>query len=293
MNGHPPGKTRVAADDGTEIAVHELGGSGLPVVFSHATGFHGLVWKPVTDRLGGQVRAISLDHRGHGDSTALPHENFDWKGFGRDVLAVIDGLHLDKPVGVGHSAGGTAMLLAEQARPGTFRSLYLYEPVIVPVDPPLGRDTGNWLAEGARRRRDVFPSREQAYSTYSSKPPFERWDAEALSAYINYGLVDRPDGTVALKCRPEDEAAIYEMATDSDCYAGLSRVGCSATIAVGAVSEFAAVGNTIDAVTGRLAHGRFQVLAGLSHFGPMEDPAEVAASIRQFLAPGRCASPAQ
>ena len=70
----------------------------------------------------------------------------------------MDRLGIEHPYGFGHSSGGTAVLMAEQARPGTFAALYCYEPVLVAADPPLGPDRGSWLAEQARRRRATFPA---------------------------------------------------------------------------------------------------------------------------------------
>ncbi|MDQ6909370.1 MAG: alpha/beta fold hydrolase [Actinomycetota bacterium] len=140
----------VMTSDGVEVAVHELGGSGAPVVLAHATGLHGMVWRPVATQVGPELRCVSFDQRGHGDSGAPPALDFDWRGFGLDALAVVGGLGLRRPFGVGHSSGAAGLLLAEEAAPGTFAALYCYEPVVVPADPPLGRDEANWLAAGAR-----------------------------------------------------------------------------------------------------------------------------------------------
>lgn len=282
MNDGRGRTSRVATPDGVDIAVHDLGGAGPTLVFAHATGFHGLVWKPVADRLADAFRCISLDQRGHGDSGPPPDGDFDWRGFGRDILAVVDDLGLAPPLGVGHSSGGTAMLLAEQARPGTFRALYCYEPVVIPVDPPLGRDMSNWLAAAARRRRDNFGSTEEAYAAYAAKAPFAAWAPEALAAYVDHGFSDRSDGSVGLKCRPEDEALVYEMATANDGFARLAEITCPVLMAGGAESD-AVVPAQIEALARRLPQARTESLAGLGHLGPMEDPAAVAESIRRFF----------
>ncbi|MDQ6614992.1 MAG: alpha/beta hydrolase [Actinomycetota bacterium] len=274
---------RATASDGVNIAVHDLGGTGAPVVFAHATGFHGLVWQQAGALLAQDFHAIGLDHRGHGNSALPPDRDYDWRGFGRDILAVIDHLGLVQPFGVGHSAGGTAMLLAEQARPGTFRALFLFEPVLVRADPPLGRDPANWLAEGARRRREVFDSREEAYATYASKPPFMTWVPEVLAAYVDYGFGDRADGTVSLKCRPDDEAVVYERATEHDAFVHLGEISCPVMLVAGAANDSFGPGTDIAALADRLADGRSENLPGVGHFGPMEDPPAVAALIRRFF----------
>lgn len=280
--------TVLAAGDGVAVAVHELGGSGPPLVFAHATGLHGLVWAPVAAHLHDAFRCLSLDHRGHGDSGTPPGLDFDWRGLALDVLAAVEGLaprHAGAPLfGVGHSSGGTAVLLAEETRPGTFAALYCFEPILVAADPPLGRDTGSWLAASARRRREGFGSRDEARAQYAAKPPFVDWVPEALDAYVEHGFEELADGTVRLKCRPENEALVYEMATAHDGFSRLGDVRCPVLLAGGEHSD--AFGPAAPAaLLDRLPDARTEVLPGLGHFGPLEDPAAVAASIRRFLAP--------
>lgn len=272
----------VRTSDGIEIAIHDLGGSGPPVLFAHATGLHGLVWQPVAARLAPAFRCVSFDHRGHGDSDGAPGLDFDWHGLGRDALAVAEALG-SPLVAVGHSSGAAALLLAEQARPGTFAALYCYEPIVVAADPPLGRDTGNWLAAGARRRREVFASHAEAHDHYSAKPPFARWAPEALASYVDNGFEDLPDGTVRLKCRGESEALVYEMASAHDGFARMSDVRCPVLLASGSDSD--ALGPAIiRSLQDRLPDSRTEELPRIGHFGPLEDPPAVAASIERFLA---------
>ena len=127
---------RTPSTNGVSVAIHELAGSaGHPLVLiAHATGFHGMVWAPLATRLADRFRLYALDFRGHGDSLPPRSGDFSWTGFADDVAAVVDGLGLDRPFGLGHSKGGAALLLAEQHRPGTLRSMYLFEPIVFPTD---------------------------------------------------------------------------------------------------------------------------------------------------------------
>lgn len=284
----------VTTADGATIAVRDLGGDGPPLLFAHATSFHGAVWAAVARRLHDRFRCIAFDHRGHGASSLPPAWDFSWTGLAVDVWAVIDALWgprdptegeapLDRPHGVGHSSGATALLLAEEARPGTFSGLYCYEPVVVPVKTPLGRDPDNWLAARARRRRDAFDSANEAYRAWSSKAPFDSFDPEVLRDYVDHAFERRAEGTgVRLRCRPETEARLAEMATAHDCFARLGNIACPVTIACGADTD--AFGPAvIDAQAAPLRQATTEVLPGLSHYGPMEDPEAVADSIRRSL----------
>ena len=269
----------VESTDGVRIPVHDLGGSGPPLLLCHATGFHGLVWGPFAGLLAQRFRVWSLDFRGHGDASAPPALPVDWRGVGDDVLAVVDDLGFEHPFGFGHSMGGAALVLAEAGRPGTFRGLALFEPIVFPAEGPPG-GPGN-LAEGARRRRAVFPSRDEAFANFASKPPLSAFVPDALRAYLEHGLADRPEGGVALKCRPEVEAGVYEGAAAHPGWARLPEIRCPATVLTGEHSD---VGGELSRLQAeRLPGGRVEVVPGVGHFGPMEEPALLARTVAAAL----------
>ena len=267
--------------DGVKISYADLGGSGPPLVMVHATGFHGHIWAPVADRLHGDFHCFSLDLRGHGDSGAPPGLNFAWEGFAQDVRSVVEALGLDHPRAVGHSLGGAISLMVEQHAPGSFHSIYAYEPAIcVPSQEP-GDDGSAEAIDLALRRRSSFPSRRDALANYAGKPPMNSFADEALAAYVEYGFATR-GGHVHLKCRPEYEAATFGGFSSTSVYARLPEVRCPVVIACG--SEFGSnAAERNDLFASRLPRGRAEQLSGLNHFGPQQSPALLAASIRSTL----------
>jgi pimeloyl-ACP methyl ester carboxylesterase len=231
------------------------------------------------------AHAWALDFRGHGDSTSPASMDFGWEGMADDVLAVMDELAVPagRLMGVGHSMGGTALLMAECRRPGTFARLWLYEPIVSPWRADEGPRV-NFMAEAARRRRPWFPDREAAYHNFAAKPPLDSLDPAALAAYVAYGLRDQPDGdAVELKCLPEVEARVFEGGFGQDTFARLGEVRCPVTVAIGA--EDAGPSGFGPPVVEGLPHGRLDRFTHLSHFGPMEDPVAMAAAIRTDLIP--------
>jgi pimeloyl-ACP methyl ester carboxylesterase len=280
---------RFSTNDGVEVAAFDFGGTGPDIVFAHATGYHAMVWQPVIDHLVDSFRCVAFDTRGHGESGKAPGDDYDWHNLAIDLATVVDGFSLRRPFGVGHSCGGALLLLLEEASPGTFRAIYGFEAVVVPSDVPLLREAGsgaNPMAEGARRRRAVFSSRQEAFDNYAKKHMYERCRPEALWAYVNHGFADRPDGTVELRCRPEDEARVFSMGMSSRTFDGLDAVRCPVTLARGAESGFPFDADTQATVAGRLVHARAETLPGLTHLGPMEDPRLVAARVRGAFAAG-------
>jgi pimeloyl-ACP methyl ester carboxylesterase len=274
---------KIVSTDDVEIATYDLGGDGPALLLAHATGFHGRVWLPVVAHLRSRFHCYAYDARGHGMSGKAPEGHYDWSHLAADAAAVIDGLGLVRPFGVGHSGGGAAVILAEEASPGTFAGLYLYEPVIFPVDERQALELmalrdGNPLEEGARRRREVFPSRAAAAENYRGKPPFVTFDPSSLDAYVEWGFEDLDDGTVRLLCRGEDEARFYEMAMFHGAFGRLHRVARPVTLACGGVDAHFGP-EAIGLVASQLPHARTEVLPDVGHLGPMEQPGLVAASI--------------
>jgi pimeloyl-ACP methyl ester carboxylesterase len=250
----------------------------------HATGFHGRVLSPLARSLSGHFHCVAPDLRGQGESESPTDLDFNWEGFGADVLTALDALGLEGLVGVGHSCGGAALLLAEQARPGTFSSLYCFEPVVFPSEKPPSPDLSEPLARGARQRREIFSSRAEAYANYASKPPLETFDADVLAAYVEFGFEDLPDGTVRLRCRGENEARIYENGFRHCAFSRLGLIECPVVLACGGESYDFTPG-AMGLLAERLPNGRVEVLAGLGHFGPLEQPGAVAESVIRALDP--------
>lgn len=271
-----PAPATVDSTDATRIATYDLGGSGTDVLFVHATGFHAGVWTPLVARLD-DIRPALLDVRGHGRS-AIPDTGMDWQGTAEDALTAIDALGLDRPFGVGHSMGGASLLLAELARPGTFRGLWVFEPIVIPPEIITAGDGGeNPLSAGARRRRDRFPSFESAYANYASKPPFSALDPEALAAYVLGGF--RADGDeVTLRCRPEVEASTYEMGARHLAWERLGELTCPVVVARGS-DQVPGPAGFAPLVARRIPGAVLEDHPRLGHFGPLEDPAAMATAV--------------
>jgi pimeloyl-ACP methyl ester carboxylesterase len=277
MNSH-----RTTSADGTEITWYDFGGDGPDLLLAHATGFCGRIWEPVVAHLLGDFRCVAYDLRGHGRSAspAGGRAPWDWQRYADDAFAVVTAAGLDMPYGVGHSCGGATEVLLEQRSPGTFRSLYLFEPVIFTASPPTGPDPERDLAVRTRRRRPSFSSRDEALKTFALRGPFATLDPAALAAYVDHGFDAQPDGSVTLALAPDDEAEVYVMASAHDGFDHLAEITCPVTVAHGSEStSFTA--DHMRTVAERMSSSTFVEWHGLGHFGPLEQPAEFAEAIRK------------
>lgn len=281
---------KVTASDGVELAIHDLGGEGPVLILGHATGYCGTAWEPVAVDLRKHFRCIAPDCRAHGYSGRPSADGFTWRVLGRDVLAIVDAMGLGGPLfGAGHSAGATGVALAEVERPGTFDGLWCFEPVLFPpraVHEEEAEETSNPMADAARKRRAQFGDRDDARGHYERRAPFARFSPAALGAFLQCGLVEDESGAgVRLACRPEDEARFYEMGGFEETWLAVESLGCPVTFATG--DQPGAFGPAhAELLAGRIQFGQAEVLPGLSHFGPLEAPPAVAASIIDALGGG-------
>jgi len=280
---------------GVEIALQDWGGDGPLALLHHANGFGAALWAPVARRLRDHFRLVAMDARGHGDSS-LPAEGavagaFGWEVMAEDLGAVAETLLAETgesqiALGLGHSFGGTLILSAESARPGLFGRIALVDPVVPPTPEVLAQmDWGERppLAELARRRRNTWPSRQEAREQLQGKPLFATWTDEALDLYIGEGLREREDGQVELKCSGLVEALVFENSTSLDLF---QRV---AGVQVPSLFLWARQGNFPRVLYEELCKqmGETRIIdADAGHLIPMEEPGWVADRVLDFCSLG-------
>ncbi|MEG3898801.1 alpha/beta hydrolase [Microcoleus sp. SVA1_B6] len=100
----------------------------LPVVFVHGMAVSASIWEAQLARVARTRRAIALDMRGHGDSAPPEDGNYAPASCAADVLAVLDGLGLDRVAIVGHSFGACIALATAAAAPHRIAQLILADP---------------------------------------------------------------------------------------------------------------------------------------------------------------------
>ncbi|MEH3145453.1 MAG: alpha/beta hydrolase [Methylobacterium frigidaeris] len=289
----PPRRRLIEIGDrsGGALAAIEFGPADRPVaaIVLHANGFNALAYRFLLAPLAGGHRILAYDQRGHGGTTlpANPEGRRGWDDVAGDLVALLDRLDGPPVVLVGHSMGGIQSLLAAIRRPERVRRLVLLDPVILERRVRLAaRLPWLWLprrlrphstlAEGALRRRPVFPSRDAAFAAYRGRGAFRDWPDEALADYVADGFHDRPDGSVALACSGAWEASNYR-AQGHDTWGALRRLACPAQILR------AEIGSTCRLAADRPGRIAVETVPGTTHFLPFERPDRVRTAITAAL----------
>jgi lipase len=267
------------------LAVWQSHGDGPPILFTHATGFHGRLWDRIMEHFPDR-RCFAIDLRGHGRSDKNL-QSYDWRRFGEDTAMVAKELGLRGAVGVGHSLGGHAMALAAAIEPSAFSRLLLVDPVIQMPDRYDGSPAG---VDFIKRRRVRWKSAEEMYQRFCVRPPFSMWKQDILRDYCEYGLL--PDGDeFVLACPPEIEAAIYERSNwpDADISNEIQTIQVPTTILrsgrLMTKEKFDLSSSATDPnLASRMANAEDVYLAESSHFIPMEHPYLVIDALKRGLA---------
>ena len=264
--------------------------SGKPVLhWAHANGFNAQTYGPLLAPLAGDFDVYAADARGHGLSTlaADPAQYPGWTQYRNDLIGVVEHL-CDKAGGKiwlgGHSMGGCASVMAASIRPDLVAGLVLADPVIVPrsarvLARMMFRNQGGFaLAANAAKRRADWPDAETVKKAYTGRGAFRTWQDGFLEAYVDGGV--RPlngDGvnTVTLACAPAWEAANFDDQRHNS-------TGPARRLKVPFTLMVAESGSTTRSVLSfRMARApkKIEVIAGSSHFLPMELPDRVRAEI--------------
>jgi pimeloyl-ACP methyl ester carboxylesterase len=272
--------------EGDGVALHYLdwGGDGSPLVLIHATGFLARLWQPIADELSGRFRVVAVDQRGHGDSDK-PQDGYRFEAFADDLQRLFEALDLESPAVAGHSSGGTTIVAHAARYPDVVQRAVLIEPILPRrewyTNPPGGRSP-NSMADSARKRRAVWPSRAELLAAYKKRPAFETWRDDVLRLYVDEGTWLREDGQVELKCPPEIEAQYFDAVQHIEPWEIVSQLRCPTLVLWGGESNLHVHG--LDAALQEALPGSRTVLVDhTTHFLPQERPDEVARLMLDFL----------
>jgi 3-oxoadipate enol-lactonase len=187
--------------NGQHLYFEDHGGEGPAVVFSHGFLMDHEMFAPQVDALAGRLRIITVDARGHGQTSA--DGAFDYWDLAHDVLALMDHLDLAAATLAGMSQGGFVSMRASLLAPGRVRALVLIDSqagleneASVPVYEAMHEE---WLANGPAAVQEVVAAIILG-TEIDPTPWFAKWAAippENVTAVFRC-LMDRDDLTPRL-----------------------------------------------------------------------------------------------
>lgn len=287
----PAPETRFHPVAGTALAVHHWpsDGSCAPLVFAHATGFHGRVWDAIIERFPDHP-AYAIDLRGHGLTDGGPVA--DWRVLASDVAEFLGQAGITGAIGIGHSMGAHTLLQVAADNPKRFARLVLFDPVILAPDfyaPGQPLYTADNPHPAIRRKRD-FASPEAMMERFRERDPYNLFDARVFEDYCRFGVVPAPSGEgMELACAPEDEASVYASSRSNP---GILEAAKRVDIPVLVVRALYTTLNdfksspTWPELANILPRGKDLHRPDMTHFHPFQDPGDAARIITEFMGEG-------
>ncbi|KAI4912603.1 hypothetical protein J4E90_006008 [Alternaria incomplexa] len=176
----------------------------ITIIAAHANGFPKELYEPLWDELlkrcqqnGFGIRGIWIADVVHqGMSSVLNEDKLGndpaWLDHSRDLLHMVNIFRDQMPrpiIGVGHSMGGCQLANLALLHPRLLETLILIDPVIqgkVSLNGNVGP------AAASSRRRERWPSREEAAKSFGKSKFYQTWDPRVLDLWVQYGLRDAP-----------------------------------------------------------------------------------------------------
>lgn len=154
----------VAVKD-VRLEVLDWGGVGRPIALLAGGGSTAHVFDQLAPKLTDCCHVYGITRRGFGESSH-PTSGYDDQTLADDVVGVLDAMHLDKPVLVGHSMAGGELTTIGREHPGRISGLVFLEALFEP---------GDTIADPA------FVALQQKLPAAMTKPP--TLDSSSFFAY--------------------------------------------------------------------------------------------------------------
>jgi pimeloyl-ACP methyl ester carboxylesterase len=251
---------------GTELVYWMWPGAGPPTLLLHGIGNYGRYWDLFAEAVGGRLKLVAPDARGHGES-GRPADGYGPADFTADAIAVLDAVDIDRAVVVGHSMGGLHSINLAARHPERVRAL-----VIVDASPEP-------LPEGAERAQRLLTGRPARFR-----------DRAEARAYLERTSPDYPsavyENRLAFAFREEngelvwrsDAAALGRIVTrrmpTDDRWDALAAIICPTLVVRGTRSNVLSE-DVAQEMVRSLADGRLMELDA-GHNVPLDRPRELA-----------------
>ncbi|MGB1316910.1 MAG: alpha/beta hydrolase, partial [Flavobacteriales bacterium] len=163
----------------SQISFVDFGGEGEVIHFAHANGFPPETYQTLVDGLKVNHRVVSMNLR-----PLWPESDYssfkNWETVGEDLIQFLDQQGLKNVIGMGHSFGGIASVIAAHKRPDLFSKLVLIEPVVLPdwvygmtkFFPKFLLKKINPIVKSTLARTNTWANKEEAFNHFRPKKLF-------------------------------------------------------------------------------------------------------------------------
>jgi 3-oxoadipate enol-lactonase len=253
--------------DGTRIAYRVDGrADGPPLLLINSLGTDLRMWDAQVGPLGQDLRVIRFDCRGHGRSSPSG-EPVTLERLGRDALALLDHLRVERAHVCGLSLGGViALWLAAHHGERVDRAVFANTAARIGTAEGWGARIEALRAGGMAAMRDTVVARFLGPAFRARHP---------ATARLIGDMLEHTD--------PATYIGACEALRDTDLGSVVASIRAPSLIVAGALDEATPV-RQAEELHAAIADSQLAVLAGASHLSNVECAEEFTARVRRFLA---------
>ncbi len=258
---------KTAAGHGVKIQLAQWDGKGKAILCIHGITANCRCWDVIASGLSPAHRVVAMDLRGRGLSES-PDSGYSIAHHCKDILSVLDDLHLEKAIIMGHSLGAFISVVFGAQHPER-------------VDRIILVDGGGKLSEiqmakvfaGIKPSLDrlgrIFPSFEAYLDLMKSAPFFKSW-SPALETYYRYEI-EEVDGGVRSRINPahiREERENLGKVDVSQFYDKISSpvLILRATQGMVAEDDLLLPQDVAERMAGKIPHARYVDIPGTNHY---------------------------
>ncbi|MDQ1589990.1 MAG: hypothetical protein QOG71_617 [Pyrinomonadaceae bacterium] len=258
----------IARVRGIELA-YEVSGAGSPIVLLHGFPFNRTLWREQVEALSDRHRVITVDLRGHGETTAT-RDPATMEAMAGDVAALLDELHITRVALGGLSMGGYVALDFYRLFPERVAALVLAD-TRAQADTDEARlareeTATRALGEGMHTIAGAMLPKLLAPATHAERP-------EIVARVREMILNTDPQGAAS---------ALRGMAVRRDQTELLGEINCPTLILVGSLDQITPPADAERMHRG-IRNSRLEVIAGAGHVSNLERPLEFNRALENFL----------
>jgi pimeloyl-ACP methyl ester carboxylesterase len=247
--------------DGRTRLYWESTGTGDPVLLIHGLGLSGGAWWRTVDALAPNMRVITFDHRGVGQSESLTYA-YTTEAMADDAVSILEDLAIERVHLYGFSLGGMVAQQVALRHPERVQSLVLG-----------GTHSGGRRAAvpdpevlAFFRRRATMPAEQAAWESvpYNYGPRSQAEQADRIAEDIERRLQN-----------PFNERAYRAQLLAAwlhNCYGRLDRIRAPTLVVHGARDRIIPVANA-HMTAERVPGAKLKILEDAGHLYPTEEPA--------------------
>ncbi len=192
--------------------------------FLHGNGFPPEAYHTFLEKLSQSNDVLAMHQKPFSQTNIKPSSITGWDIFKNDAVEFLNKKNLQKPVAVGHSMGAVLILLIEIQNPGTFKSIFLLDPVITSkfksfIYKILLKikliDRMHPMIQRTKTKKMNYNSAEDIFTSYRKKYIFSKIDDHNLKLYIN-SIIENKGSYVSIKPSRDWENAIYRNGSIHD-----------------------------------------------------------------------------